>query len=134
MSAVRYFLDTHILLWWLEKNPRLSLEQRRVLDDIENNKPFGVSDITLVEIGCLVSAGRVRLDRELQEWLRRATSEPVVRLSRITPAVVVEVSRLPDTFHRDPADRIITDTTKLEKATLLTQDRKIIDSGVVRTL
>ena len=131
---MRYFLDTHILIWWLENSPRLTKVQARILDEFEQNKPFGVSDISLVEIGCLVSAGRIRLQGELRDWLSRATAEPLVRLCRITPAVVAEVANLPADFHRDPADRIIAATARLERARLLTQDRKIIDSAVVPCL
>ena len=131
---MRYFLDTHILIWWLENSPRLTKVQARILDEFEQNKPFGVSDISLVEIGCLVSAGRIRLQGELRDWLSRATAEPLVRLCRITPAVVAEVANLPADFHRDPADRIIAATARLERARLLTQDRKIIDSDVVPCL
>jgi PIN domain nuclease of toxin-antitoxin system len=134
MPAIRYFLDTHILIWWLENSPRLTKVQARILHEFEQNKPFGVSDISLVEIGCLVSAGRIQLQGELRDWLSRATAEPLVRLCRITPAVVAEVANLPSDFHRDPADRIIAATARLERARLLTQDRKIIDSAVVPCL
>ncbi len=134
MPAIRYFLDTHILIWWLENSLRLTKEQAQVLQEFEKNKPFGVSDISLVEIGCLVSAGRIQLQGELRDWLSRATAEPLVRLCRITPAVVAEVANLPADFHRDPADRIIAATARLERARLLTQDRKIIDSAAVPCL
>jgi PIN domain nuclease of toxin-antitoxin system len=44
------------------------------------------------------------------------------------------VTTLPDSFHRDPADRILVATTRVLGATLLTQDRRILDAGLVRTL
>lgn len=134
MPPIRYFLDTHILIWWLENSPRLTKEQAQILQEFEQNKPFGVSDISLVEIGFLVSAGKIKLQGELRNWLSRATAGPLVRLCRITPAVVAEVANLPADFHRDPADRIIAATARLERARLLTQDRKIIDSEVVPCL
>lgn len=134
MPAIRYFLDTHILIWWLENSPRLTKAQARVLQEFEQNKPFGVSDISLLEIGYLVSAGRIQVKGELRDWLSRATAGPLVRLCRITPAVVAEAANLPSDFHRDPADRIITATARLERARLLTQDRKIIDSDAVPCL
>jgi PIN domain nuclease of toxin-antitoxin system len=37
-----------------------------------------------------------------------------------------EAYSLPETFHADPADRIITATARLKKYTLLTADRKIL--------
>jgi len=41
---------------------------------------------------------------------------------------------LPATFHRDPADRIIVSTAKVMGATLLTRDRRILDSSIVPVL
>lgn len=66
---------------------------------------------------------------ELRVWLGRATAGPLVRLCRITPAVVAEASNLPADFHCDPADRIIAATVRLERARLLTQDRKAPGQG-----
>lgn len=134
MPPVKYFLDTHILIWWMERSSQLTPQQSLVLGDYERNKPFGVSDITLAEIGCLVVAGRIQLDRDLRSWLQQATAAPLVRLHRLTPTVIAEIANLPGDFHRDPADRIIVASARLEKATLLTCDRKIIDSGAVATL
>jgi PIN domain nuclease of toxin-antitoxin system len=48
--------------------------------------------------------------------------------------VAAEVAALPDTFHRDPADRIIVASARTVGAKLLTQDRRIIDSGLVPTV
>jgi PIN domain nuclease of toxin-antitoxin system len=134
MPALKYFLDTHILIWWLEDKDRLTDGQRAILADYEANKPFGVSDITLVEIGCLVQLGRVKLSKGVEDWLARATAEPLVRLCRITPAVVAEIARLPDALPKDTADRIIVATTRLQHATLLTCDQRIIDAKAVPTL
>ncbi len=41
---------------------------------------------------------------------------------------------LPDSYHRDPADRILVATALVFGATLLTQDRKIVDAALVDTL
>ena len=134
MPSIKYFLDTHILIWWFENGSRLNLKQRSVLEQYEKYKPFGVSDITLAEIGCLVSGGRLQLSVNLKNWLSRATAAPLVRLCRLTPAVVAEIATLPDAMPRDPADRIIVASARLEHAILLTQDQRIIDSGAVATI
>ena len=133
MSPVKYFLDTHILVWWFEASEKLNRKQRQILDEYERHKPFGVSDVTLAELGCLVAAGRLQLSRDLKDWLSRAMAEPLVKLHRITPAVVAEISSLPVNFPKDPADRMIVATARLENATLLTCDQRIIDSGAVPT-
>jgi PIN domain nuclease of toxin-antitoxin system len=48
--------------------------------------------------------------------------------------VAAEVAGLPDSFHRDPADRIIVSTARVLGATLLTRDQRIQDSGLVSVL
>jgi len=93
-----------------------------------------VSDITLWEIATLVNLGRLRLRLPLRDWLEAATAPPLVRRVPISPAVASEVAALPDTFHRDPADRIIVASARVAGATLATQDRRIIEAAVVETI
>lgn len=96
--------------------------------------PLWVSDITLWEIATLVQLNRLRLRLPLHDWLERAVSPPLVRRIGISPAVAAEVAALPDSFHRDPADRIIVASARTFGATLLTQDRRIVQSGLVPTI
>lgn len=82
----------------------------------------------------LLERGRIDLDLPLRDWLERATAPPLVQRTSITPAVAAEVAVLPDSFHRDPADRIIVSTARVLGATLLTRDRRIIDAKLVPVL
>lgn len=131
---MKALLDTHILLWWLGEDPRLSLEQREVLEKADATNPLWVADITLWEIATLLSLGRIKLHLPLREWLEQATAPPLVQRVAITPAVAAEVAALPDSFHRDPADRIIVATARVLGATLVTRDRRIVEAGLVPTL
>jgi PIN domain nuclease of toxin-antitoxin system len=131
---LKALLDTHILLWWLATTPRLSAAQRDIIDAATADEPLWVSDITLWEIATLSSLRRIHLHLPLLEWLEKATAPPLVQRIPITPAIASEVAELPDTFHRDPADRIIVASARILDATLLTQDGRIIDSGLVHTI
>lgn len=131
---MRLLLDTHILVWWAGELGRLSRRQKAALADLTPESPAWVSEITFWEIANLISLGRIELDLPLREWLERATAPPLVRTSGITPAVASEVASLPDSFHRDPADRVLVATARVLDATLATRDRKIIDSRLVPTL
>lgn len=128
---MKVLLDTHVLLWWLAKDRRLSRGQRRVIDEASEQSPLGLSDISLWEIATLHQIGRIELDRPLREWLEQASAPPLVRRVGISPAIAAEVAALPATFHRDPADRIIVATARVLGAKLLTRDRAIIDSKLV---
>lgn len=127
-------LDTHVLLFWLDAEERLTADQREAVRGASEEEPLWVSDITLWEIATLVSLQRIRLRLSLRDWLERAVAPPLVRRVSISPAVAAGVAALPSTFHRDPADRIIVASTLTIGAILLTQDRRIIDSALVATL
>jgi len=131
---VKALLDTHILLWWFSTTPRLSPGQEEVLREASENEPLWVSDISLWEIATLNSLGRIKLHLPLREWLEQATAPLLVQRMPITPAVAAEVATLPDSFHRDPADRIIVASARVLGATLLTQDSRILESGLVPIL
>ena len=127
-------LDTHILIWWLDQSARLSPAQQEVLSGADPDSPLLVSDITLWEIATLCSLGRIQLSLPLRDWLDKAVAPPLVRRQGISPAVAADMAALPESFHRDPADRIIVATARVLGATLLTQDRRIVDSGLAATL
>lgn len=127
-------LDTHVLIWWLQDPALLSPAQKRVTDEAGKESPLRVSDISLWEIATLHSLGRIRLAIPVREWLEKAVAPPLVRRHGISPAIAAEVARLPDSFHRDPADRILVATARILGATLLTHDRRIQESGLAETV
>ena len=131
---MRALLDTHVLLWWLDDRDRLSEAQREVVASAGAASPLLVSDISLWEVAMLHSLGRIRLTIPLREWLDKAVAPPLVRRQGISPAIASEVAALPDSFQRDPVDRILVATARVLGVTLLTQDRRIIKSALADTL
>lgn len=127
-------LDTHILIGWLNDVSRLSPEQREVIESAGADSPLLVSDISLWEVATLYDLGRIRLTVPLREWLAKAVAPPLVRRQGISPAIATELAALPDSFHRDPADRILVATARVFGATLLTHDRRIVEASLVETL
>lgn len=131
---MKALLDTHVLLWWLGPTSRLSSAQKRVIESAGTDKPLWISEISLWEVATLHSLGRIELSLPLRDWLEKASAPPLVRRFGISPAIATEVAALPDSFHRDPADRILVATARVYGATLLTQDRRILDAEIVPTL
>jgi len=131
---VKAVLDTHILLYWFGNAESLSAEQRHVLQTASAGNPLLVSDISLWEIATLYSLKRITLDRPLRVWLERATAAPLVIRVGISPAIAAEVARIPESFHRDPADRILVATARVLGAVLLTSDPRIRDAALVGTV
>lgn len=122
-------VDTHVLVWLLDGDPRLSPPARRRIDDAALQGQLWVSAITPWEIGMLVGKGRLVLDRDVAEWIDAALALPGVQLAPLEPGVAVASTRLPHMFHGDPADRIIVATARHLGASLVTADAVLLAYG-----
>ena len=122
-------LDTHVLVWLLDGNERLGEKSRTLIQQSAQADSLYVSAITPWEIAMLVSKGRLTLVQEVGEWLRIAISMPGVRMAPLSIDVSVASTRLPGAFHSDPADRIIVATARHLGATLVTEDKLVLDYG-----
>lgn len=125
-------LDTHAWVWWVDRDPRLGRAALDALDALSGAARPYVCDISLWEVALLVERGRLSFDVSLSEWLDAAAHPRSVRLLPITPAIATAVAELPSTFHRDPADRLIVATCRVLQAPLLTKDRLITRSRLVK--
>ena len=126
-------LDTHVWVWWTVDPARLSETQRREIASNEDDR-IGVSAISCWEVAKLYEYGRLALPIELSDSLRVALRYPGVSLLELTPEIAVESTRLPGSFHRDPADQVIVATARVHRCRLVTYDGKIIDYPHVRTV
>ena len=117
-------IDTHVWVWWQADPKRLSKKAARAL---KNAKSIGVPAICLWEFSMLVQRDRIRIDRSALEWLNDVLDVPGVRIVELTPSVAVQSTRLPSTFHNDPADRLIVATALNEGAPLISADHKFVD-------
>ena len=118
-------LDTHVWIWWMLGAPSLSRREQEALDALPADARPVISDISLWEFATLVDLGRITINGSVEEWLKIAASPATVRVQPITSGIVAEMNRLPATFHRDPADRLILATARFLKIPLATADRKI---------
>jgi PIN domain nuclease of toxin-antitoxin system len=104
---------------------RLKAAERDALDALPPEERPVLCDISLWEFGALVDLGRVKIEGEVRAWLQVAASPATVRIQSITPAIIAEMNRLPGSFHRDPADRLIVATARALKLRLATHDGRI---------
>ncbi|MBN1891004.1 MAG: type II toxin-antitoxin system VapC family toxin [Thermoflexales bacterium] len=126
-------LDTHVWVWWVDGSARLTQNQTQHLRAHEADG-LGVSVISCWEVAKLVEVGRLALSHSIHDWIDQALAYPGVRLLDLTPQIAIESTRLPGTFHRDPADQIIVATARIYDCSLLTADNRILDYLHVKTL
>jgi len=126
-------VDTHVVVWLAFDQTEISTKARTAIDDErKNGDGLAISDITLFELANLENKGRIRLDISLESFLQEVESRFVVL--PISARACASAMTLPVTFPKDPADRIIGATALVEGLFLLTADRGIRRSKVVRTI
>ena len=124
-------LDTHLWLWWLLGDSRIARAEADALDAFPPDDRPWLCDISIWEATLLVEKERVELDCSLADFLETAASPATVRVLPITARVAVEMNDLPDSFHRDPADRLIVATARAHGLAVATRDSLIVESGLV---
>jgi len=125
-------LDTHAWVWWVQGDARLGRHIVAKLDQLPADDRPAISDTSLWEVATLASLGRIVFPGTLESWLAIAANPKTVRILPVTPRIAAEVARLPDSFHRDPADRLIVATSRVHGLRVLTKDGAIAKSGLVK--
>jgi len=118
---MRYLVDTHALIWYLESNPMLSETARLTLDN-SNNRCF-VSMASLWEMAIKVGLGRLELNTDFKKMEKLIIGFQFEVLAIEFDHVTV-LSDLP-LHHSDPFDRILIAQSRFEELTLITKDEKI---------
>jgi PIN domain nuclease of toxin-antitoxin system len=126
-------LDTHIWVWWVHGDERITPTQLEFIQANETGA-IGISVISLWEIAKLVENERLELPVSLEKWFAQALTYPGVELIELTPAIAIESTRLPGEFHHDPADQIIVATARIMKCKLVTSDERILNYPYVKTV
>lgn len=132
---MRFLLDTHAWIWAVLEHPRLGRRAHQLLHNLATSERIGLSAISLKEASWLLARGKVEVHAtSWPDWLRNAASATSLEIVPLTVDVAIESERLPDSFPRDPADRMIAATARIHHLTLVTADRAIRESDVVPTI
>jgi PIN domain nuclease of toxin-antitoxin system len=120
---VRVLLDTHIWLWYLLGDERLSAKHRQIIEDEQTD--LALSSISIWETHRLIERGRLPVTVPAAEWIQLALRTLPVREAGLTFAIAIRSRSIP-LAHPDPADRFIAATAIETKAPLLTADERLL--------
>ena len=117
-------LDTHVLVWLDEANPRLGAGATEQINIAFQAGNAMVSAISFWEVSMLVRKGRIRLDMDLAVWRNDFMEQGLIELP-VTGEIGIMAAAL-EQFHGDPADRLIAATALQHSLTLITADEKLL--------
>jgi PIN domain nuclease of toxin-antitoxin system len=133
-KADALLLDTHIWLRYQGISGDLRKAALPLIHAASSAGKLYVSVISIWEIAMLVRLGRLGLSSSVERWTEEALSKPGIHLLPLNPEIAIDSVNLPEPMHKDPADRILVASSRVERLTLVTRDQKIIEFAKITKL
>ncbi len=115
---MRYLLDTHVFLWWLNKDKRLNPKIRDIIQDTKTDIFISVAS------GLEMSIKRKTKKLRMNTTVKRSFEISGFQVLDIKLEHALQLERLPS-YHGDPFDRILISQSKVEKLTFITIDKTL---------
>lgn len=118
---MRLLVDTHVMLWWLRDDRRLSRQARSIVADAANELLWSIASSW--EIAVKLRIGKLELDRPLERLFADLISEQGLELLPVSHEHCTRLCNLP-LHHRDPFDRMLVVQAQHAGVPLMTADPK----------
>ena len=126
-------LDTHVWWWSLSEPEKLSKAATRTIRKT-NPEQRAIASISIWEFAMMACRKKIEMKITPDEWLSYALDKTGIQVLEINPKIAIDVCNLPGDFHKDPADRLIVATARVNNLTLITKDEKILKYSHVKTV
>lgn len=127
-------LDTHVALWAAMEPKRLSRVAVSALRRARSGDGLALASISLWEMASLFARGRIQTYGTIEASVRQVLETVGVIVRPITQEIAVLAAQFPESYPRDPADRLIGATARAEGIALVTRDEKIRRSPLLKTI
>lgn len=122
-----YLLDTHVFLWLIADDPRLSPP---VLSAVLNrHNTLLLSAISVTEMAIKVSTKKLDLKQPLETFVKEGIAKFKMLELVLRRPHALKLAELP-MHHRDPFDRLLLAQAAFEGLTLLSQDQQMLSYGI----
>lgn len=130
-TPVKLLLDTHIWLWYLLGNERLSTQLQSTIAAATTE--LWLSPISIWETLLLAEKGRLSLQPNSVAWVDLALNTLEIREAPLNRHIAI-LSRQIQLPHQDPGDRFIAATAVYHQLTLATVDTNLTGTSWLQTL
>jgi PIN domain nuclease of toxin-antitoxin system len=127
-------LDTHVLVWMVSDPARLSRTASREIQKAQRDRNCAIASMTLWELALLFQKNRLRGAGTIESAIRSILDDTGVKVLDITPEIADLSMAFPDSFPKDPADRLIGATSRAYGLMLITKDDHIRNCPLLRSM
>ena len=126
--------DTQVIIWDALKPELLSPRAKKAIREANRLDGIIFCEISLWKIAMLMKKRRLSVDVNYQEFIRLVSDSNNYIFKGISPQIAELSTNLFSTTNKDPADRIISATSIIEKANLVTSDKILRRSKKIHTI
>ena len=117
---MKFLLDTHVFLWLITADPKLSSKVEKIIEDGRNELFF--SSASAWEIVIKQSINKLQISSKIESFIPEQLMLNNINVLNINITHALNVSNLP-VVHKDPFDRILISQAQVEKLPLITADK-----------
>ena len=124
---MKILLDTHIFLWFISKNRKLSVEVRDTIRDRDNQVYLSV--VSIWESIIKYQLGKLPLPESPEIYLPKQRDRHLIESLGLDENSISQLIKLP-AIHRDPFDRILICQALQHGLIIATVDKNIRDYSI----
>ena len=125
-TSLELLLDTHIWVRFINGDTTLPTKIVDAVEAARLRSEAYVSVISVWEVALLVKRSKLTLPLGVESWVEGALQLAGIHLLPFSPAIAIETVALPTPMHKDPADRILVASARVERLRLVTLDGEIL--------
>lgn len=126
-------MDTCSIIWDALSPKDLSRKSKTAINKHEQSGLI-FCDISAWEISMLMKKGKLKVDEKPANFIKAILDSRNYIYTEISPAVADLSVNLGKEINQDPADRLIVATSIIKNLELVTADRNLINSDLVKTI
>ena len=127
-------LDTCAIIWDALDPKQLTEKASKGINKADEFNALIISDISIWEIAMLVKKGRLQIATTAANFMNLYLQTRNISVVQISPEIAELSVSFGDEINKDPADRIISATSIIQNAQLVTADKNLLESDLVDTL
>ncbi len=114
-------MDTHVLIWWLTEDMRLSSSAYRIIKSHKNYLFWSTASSWELSIKCAL--GRLEFEDSLESLIPSELAKNQIEIMPIQNEEAILAGQLP-MHHKDPFDRMLIAQANIESVGIITNDSK----------